>query len=78
MKYWVEKYEDDEWKELKYNTPSVQWDETVVYTILKNGEFFWTLYWAFYGELPSGKYRVKKIFEYDGNEYKYYAEFQID
>lgn len=80
LKYWVEKYENGKWKELEYNGPSVHWDETVVYTIPKNGEFFWTLYWdgGMYGKLSSGQYMVKKIFKYEGEEYMYYAKFQIE
>ncbi|WP_455682855.1 immunoglobulin-like domain-containing protein [Thomasclavelia sp.] len=77
LKYWIEKFENNEWVELEYTSPSVHWDETVVNMIPKNGDYFWTLYWAFYGELSSGQYRVKKIFKYEGREYEYYAEFQI-
>ncbi|UTY39606.1 hypothetical protein NMU03_01875 [Allocoprobacillus halotolerans] len=77
LKYWVEKYENGKWVELEY-TRTAHWDEVTVYTIPKNGEYWWTLFWIFYGELPSGEYRVKKIFEYKGNEYDYYAEFEIE
>lgn len=76
LKYWVEKYENDVWIELEYNSP-VHWDETASFTIPKNGEYYWTLYWSFYGELPNDKYRIKKIFNYKNDDYIYYAEFQI-
>lgn len=78
LHYWIQKYEDNNWKDLDYIT-QVFYDETVEFSIPINGEYYWTLVWSgIYGELSAGKYRVKKIFKYEDKEYEYYAEFQIE
>jgi hypothetical protein len=77
LKYYIEKYDDNSWTELEYIS-SVHWDETSIFTIPQNGEYYWTLYWPFYGNLSKGDYRVKKIFNYENKEYVYYAEFEIN
>lgn len=77
VKYWIEKYDNDNWNELEYIS-SVHWDEISIITIPQNDEYYWTLYWPFYGELSSGHYRVKKRFNYNEKEYTYYAEFEIE
>lgn len=76
LKYWIEEFNNDSWKELEYISP-VHWDETSIFTIPQNNQYFWTLYWPFYANLSSGNYRVKKIFNYKDKEYVYYAEFEI-
>ncbi|MBS6114272.1 immunoglobulin-like domain-containing protein [Thomasclavelia spiroformis] len=78
LHYWIQKYEDNKWKDLEYIT-QVFFDETVEYSIPKNGEYYWTLVWSgIYGDLTVGTYRVKKIFKYKDKEYEYYAKFKIE
>ena len=73
LHYWIQKCEDNKWKDLDYIT-QVFYDETVEFSIPKNGEYYWTLVWSgIYGE-----YRGKKIFKYEDKEYEYYAKYKIE